>query len=88
MPCPAVCAAGKWIKEFRLGIDNQWTDDEEVPAICTESGVKGHWVCGVCGQLFSDAEGRNETTLEALTIPTTDSARQQSSPGTLSRPGA
>ena len=41
----------------------------EVPAACTENGVKAHWVCTVCGQLFSDAEGENETTLEALTIP-------------------
>ena len=40
----------------------------EVPATCTETGVKAHWVCSVCGKLFSDAEGKNETTLEALTI--------------------
>ena len=41
----------------------------EVPAACEETGVKAHWVCPVCGKLFSDAEGKNETTLEALTIP-------------------
>ena len=40
----------------------------EVPATCTETGVKAHWVCSVCGKLFSDADGKNETTLEALTI--------------------
>ena len=40
----------------------------EVPATCTETGVKAHWVCSLCGKLFSDAEGKNETTLEALTI--------------------
>ena len=40
----------------------------EVPATCQETGVKAHWVCSVCGKLFSDAEGKNETTLEALTI--------------------
>ncbi len=40
----------------------------EVPATCTETGVKAHWVCSVCSKLFSDAEGKNETTLEALTI--------------------
>ena len=40
----------------------------EVPAACTETGVKAHWVCSVCGKLFSDADGKNETTLEALTI--------------------
>ncbi len=42
----------------------------EVPATCEETGVKAHWVCSVCGKLFSDAEGKNETTLEALTIST------------------
>ena len=42
----------------------------EVPATCEETGVKAHWVCSVCGKLFSDAEGKNETTLEALTIGT------------------
>ena len=40
----------------------------EVPATCEETGVKAHWVCSVCSKLFSDAEGKNETTLEALTI--------------------
>ena len=42
----------------------------EVPATCEETGVKAHWLCSVCGKLFSDAEGKNETTLEALTIST------------------
>ena len=46
----------------------------EVPATCEETGVKAHWVCSVCGKLFSDAEGKNETTLEALTIPATGHA--------------
>ena len=40
----------------------------EVPATCEETGVKAHWVCSVCSKLFSDADGKNETTLEALTI--------------------
>ena len=42
----------------------------EVPATCEETGVKAHWVCSVCSKLFSDADGKNETTLEALTIGT------------------
>ena len=46
----------------------------EVPATCQETGVKAHWVCSVCGKLFSDAEGKNETTLEALIIPATGHA--------------
>ena len=46
----------------------------EVSATCEETGVKAHWVCSVCGKLFSDADGKNETTLEALTIPATGHA--------------
>ena len=46
----------------------------EVSATCQETGVKAHWVCSVCGKLFSDADGKNETTLEALTIPATGHA--------------
>ena len=43
----------------------------EVPATCETAGVKAHWKCEVCGKLFSDAEGKTETTLEKLTIPAT-----------------
>ena len=46
----------------------------EVPATCETAGVKAHWVCSVCGKLFSDAEGKTETTLEKLTIPATGHA--------------
>ena len=46
----------------------------EVPATCETTGVKAHWVCSVCGKLFSDAEGKAETTLEKLTIPATGHA--------------
>ena len=46
----------------------------EVPATCETAGTKAHWVCSVCGKLFSDADGKNETTLEALTIPATGHA--------------
>ena len=46
----------------------------EVPATCTASGTAAHWKCTVCGKLFSDAAGTNETTLEALTISATGHA--------------
>ena len=46
----------------------------EVPATCETAGVKAHWVCSVCGKLFSDAEGKTDTTLEKLTIPATGHA--------------
>ena len=47
---------------------------EAVPATCETAGVKAHWVCSVCGKLFSDVEGKTETTLEKLTIPATGHA--------------
>ena len=43
----------------------------EVPATCETAGTSAHWKCDVCGKLFSDAEGKTETTLEKLTIPAT-----------------
>ena len=46
----------------------------EVPATCETAGVEAHWKCEVCGKLFSDAEGKTETTLEKLTIPATGHA--------------
>ena len=46
----------------------------KVPATCETAGVKAHWVCSVCGKLFSDAEGKTETTLEKLAIPATGHA--------------
>ena len=46
----------------------------EVPATCETAGVKAHWKCEVCGKLFSDAEGKTETTLERLAIPATGHA--------------
>ena len=46
----------------------------EVPATCETAGVKAHWVCSVCGKLFSDVEGKTETTMEKLAIPATGHA--------------
>ena len=53
---------------------HQLTAVEAVPATCETAGVKAHWVCSVCGKLFSDAEGKTETTLEKLAIPATGHA--------------
>ena len=53
---------------------HQLTAVAEVPATCETAGVKAHWVCEVCGKLFSDAEGKTETTLEKLAIPATGHA--------------
>ena len=41
----------------------------ELPATCTVDGYKAHYECNVCGKLFRDENGQNETTLAAITIP-------------------
>ncbi|WP_405345189.1 hypothetical protein [Ruminococcus sp.] len=41
----------------------------EVPATTEATGVKAHYECSVCGKLFTDADGKNETTAEELVIP-------------------
>ena len=38
---------------------------------CTEDGNIEHYKCSVCNAVFSDANGTNETTIEAVTIPAT-----------------
>ena len=53
---------------------HQLTTVAEVPATCETAGTSAHWKCDVCGKLFSDAEGKTETTLEKLTIPATGHA--------------
>ncbi|MGN1386575.1 MAG: leucine-rich repeat domain-containing protein, partial [Bacillus sp. (in: firmicutes)] len=35
---------------------------------CTEDGNTVYWTCSVCHKLFSDEDGTNETTLDAVTI--------------------
>ena len=43
---------------------------ETSPATCTSEGIRQqHWECPNCGALFTDAEGLNDTTLSAVTIP-------------------
>ena len=37
-------------------------------ATCTEDGNTAYWTCSVCHKLFSDEDGTNETTLDAVTI--------------------
>ena len=53
---------------------HQLTAVAEVPATCETAGTSAHWKCDVCGKLFSDVEGKTETTLEKLTIPATGHA--------------
>ena len=53
---------------------HQLTAVEAVPATCETAGTSAHWKCEVCGKLFSDVEGKTETTLEKLAIPATGHA--------------
>ena len=55
-------------------VGHQLTAVEKVPATCETAGVEAYWKCDVCGKLFSDAEGKTETTLEKLAIPATGHA--------------
>ena len=50
-------------------VDHQMTAHAEVPATYEASGVHAYYECSVCHKLFTDAEGNNETTAEALVIP-------------------
>ena len=38
-----------------------------VSITCGQDNVAEHWVCIVCGKLFTDKDGKNETTLDKLT---------------------
>ena len=61
----------------------------EEPATCTEPGKKAYWSCEVCGKLFLDAEGKNETTADALVIPAAghNLDKLDGTPATCTEPG-
>ena len=44
---------------------------EKKEPTCTESGTEAHYICENCETLYADAEGTQETTLEALAIEAT-----------------
>ena len=44
------------------------TEHKAKDATCTESGNLAYWECTDCGKLFSDKDGKTETTLAAVTI--------------------
>ena len=47
------------------------TKTEAKNPTCTEDGNTAYWTCSVCHKLFSDENGTNETTLEAVMIKAT-----------------
>lgn len=44
------------------------TEHKAKDATCTESGNLAYWECTDCGKLFSDKDGKTETTLAAVTV--------------------
>ncbi len=44
---------------------------EAIDSTCESSGNIEYYKCSVCGKLFSDAEGKNEISADALIIPAT-----------------
>ena len=44
------------------------TEHKAKDATCTENGNLAYWECTDCGKLFSDKEGKTETTLAAVTV--------------------
>lgn len=49
------------------GHDKELVQHKAVAATCVATGNKEYYECKSCGQLFSDKEGKTETTLEAVT---------------------
>ena len=45
---------------------------ERVEPTETETGCLEHWACSRCGALYADAEAKNKTTFQELTIPVLD----------------
>lgn len=44
---------------------------EAKAATCTEAGVKEHYKCSVCGDLFTDSAAKTSATADSLAIPAT-----------------
>ncbi len=51
--------------------DHKLTKTDATAATCISKGNKAYWTCSVCDKLFSDDEGKNETTLGACETPAT-----------------
>ena len=52
-----------------LAHTHELTKTEAKNATCTEDGNTAYWTCSKCHKLFSDKDGKNETTAEAVKIP-------------------
>lgn len=63
--CGAVIEKGETVKKL-CGDNHVLVKTEAVPATCTEKGMAEYWTCSECGAIFSDADGKNATTLSKL----------------------
>ncbi len=45
---------------------------EAKASTCTKAGHKEYWICENCSTMFDDADGKNETTVKAVTLPLAD----------------
>ena len=70
------------IKEAAKGHTLQYVAEKK--ATEKEAGNKAYWLCSACGGYFLDKEGKQATTLEAVTIP----ALGEQKPGTDGNSGA
>jgi hypothetical protein len=52
--------------EVTPALGHDLTETPAVPATCLAEGCNAYYTCGRCGLVFSDAEGENETTVQAL----------------------
>lgn len=52
--------------------DHKLVKTEAMAATCEKAGNNAYWTCSVCKKVFSDAQGKNETTVEKQTIPALD----------------
>ena len=49
-------------------LGHKLTHHEAKDATASAAGNKEYWSCDACGKLFADAEGKTETTIEAVTV--------------------
>lgn len=60
------------LKEKAPALGHKIVEVEARPATCTQDGVTAHWACiNGCGKLYSDAEGKNVTSLANVTVKAT-----------------
>ena len=74
-------SGGTYKENANLTLYAQWKENtcahslnkiEEVEPTCTKDGNRAYWKCSKCGKLFSDENGNNEITWDAIMLPMTN----------------